>query len=96
MSDSSYRLLWCAAALCFLNFIAFMAIAIGLGGDAVNGKAVEGHFYLGSHGHFREVSEAIFEYSKLHVSSLFITHPLGMLLGLIAGIEFMKRNKIAF
>jgi hypothetical protein len=73
-----------------------MVIAGHLGGDAVNGKIVDGHFYRGSHGQFREVSEAIFDYSRWHVRSVFVGHPLAMLCWLIAIPEFMRRNKISF
>ncbi|WP_157182247.1 hypothetical protein [Methylobacterium sp. WSM2598] len=58
------------------NFIAFSIAAAFLGGDAGNGKIVNGHYFLGSHGTYTEVSEAVFTYSLWHVRSLFITHPL--------------------
>lgn len=30
----------------FLNFASFVAVATYLGGDAINGKASKGHYYL--------------------------------------------------
>jgi hypothetical protein len=63
----------------FLNFLAFWVAAVYLGGDAVNGKAMEGHYFLSSHGHLTEVGRNVFTYSRWHVFSVFITHPLAML-----------------
>jgi hypothetical protein len=92
MSNVASRSLWLIGALCILNFMAFFVIAGGIGGDAANGKIVNGHFFLGDHGRFTEVTQAIFNYSKWHVRSLFLTQPLGMLLLFIAGKEFKRRN----
>jgi hypothetical protein len=92
MSNLVYRSLLITVALCFLNFLAFMAVAGNIGGDALNGKIVDGHFFLGSHGHFTEVTQAVFNYSAWHARSVFFTHPLAFLLGAIAGIEFKSRN----
>jgi hypothetical protein len=71
-------------ALGALNFVIFVAIATYLGGDAVNGKAEGGHYYLfgpraesGGKG-YKEVSEQTFNYSKWHVYSIFVTWPLVM------------------
>ena len=62
-----------------VNFVAFWLIAVYLGGDAVNGRAVGEHFYLSSHGKLTEVSESVWNYSKWHVYSVWVTHPLGLL-----------------
>ena len=84
MSDFRYRSLLAICAVCCLNFIVFFIVAIRLGGDAVNGKIVGGHFYLANHGKLTEVSEATFTYSLWHVRSLVVTHPLAMLTGYLA------------
>lgn len=42
-----------------LNFLIFVVIAIVIGGDAVNGRIVNGHFYVANHGRLTEVSEAV-------------------------------------
>ena len=55
------------------NFATFVAIAIHLGGDALNGHVVEGHPYLRSHGQSTEVTRAVFIYSKWHAISMLIT-----------------------
>ncbi len=64
-----------------VNFAAFWLIAVYLGGDAVNGKVQGDHFYLMSHGKYTEVSRAVFDYSKWHVYSVWITHPLAFIAG---------------
>jgi hypothetical protein len=46
------------------NFTAFFIGALYFGGDAVSGRAVDGHYFLSNHGHLTEVSRAIFNYSK--------------------------------
>jgi len=71
-------------ALGILNFLIFVAIATYLGGDAVNGKVEEGHYYLYGlridlwRKVYTEVSERVFSYSKWHVYSIFVTWPLVM------------------
>ncbi len=59
-----------------LNFAVFWVVAVCLGGDAVNGRIQDGHFYLANHGKYTEVSERVFDYSRWHVYSTWITHPL--------------------
>ncbi len=88
------------AVITIVNFIAFVAIAYYLGGDAVNGKT-EGHrYYLfgvraenGLKG-YTEVSKAKFTYSEYHVYSIFITWPL-LMMGGIASNYLKKRYPIA-
>ena len=83
-----------------LNFLLFVAIAWHLGGDAVNGKAEAGRFYL--HGVrvengvkvYTEVSERVFNYSRWHVYSIFITWPL-LMAGGIAERLLAKRSQVA-
>ena len=62
-----------------LNFAVFWIAAVYLGGDAVSGKVVDGHYFLSNHGHLTEVSRAVFTYSQYHVRSVFVTHPLGLI-----------------
>ena len=59
-----------------VNFLLFVLISVLIGGDAMNGKIENGHYYLGNHGHLREVSALLFRYSQLHFYSLFVTLPL--------------------
>jgi hypothetical protein len=67
--------------LAFFNFAAFFVVALMLGGDALNGKIEDGRYYLANHGRFTEVSSAVWHYSRAHVISVLITHPLGILGG---------------
>lgn len=70
-------------ALTFLNLLAFLAGAAYLGGSALWGKEEHGRYYVGSHGHYTEVSQRVFEYSSAHGHSVQITMPLAMLIGLV-------------
>jgi len=81
------RMLCAILALCVLNFLAFYVVAILLGGDAVNGYAEGGRYFLRSHGKTTEVSRDVFEYSLWHVRSLFLTHPLGALVGVALWLQ---------
>jgi len=93
MSNFRYRCLCAICALCALNFVVFCLVAVGIGGDAVNGKIVAGHFYLAEHGKLTEVSEAVFTYSLWHVRSLFVTHPLAILTGYLAKMEQREKSR---
>lgn len=79
-----------AKALCafiiavgILNFVAYGVAATCLGGDAINGRAENGHYFLSSHGKQTEVSEVVFNYSRIHTYAVWITHPLAILSGWI-------------
>lgn len=67
------------AAVAIVNFIAFVIIAILIGGDSANGRIDNGHYFVASHGRLTEVSARAFTYSQWHARSLFVTHPLGMI-----------------
>ena len=79
-----------------LNFLIFVAGAIYLGGDAVNGKVEGGRYYLfgvraeSGRKVYTEVSEPVFTYSKWHVYSLLVTWPLVMAAG-FASNGYKKR-----
>jgi hypothetical protein len=64
-----------------VNFLAFGIAAVSLGGDALNGKAEGGHYYLAHRGNLTEVSESVWTYSRIHSISVIITHVLGILGG---------------
>lgn len=78
-----------AIAVGAVNFFWFMAEASALGGDALNGYAQNGHFFVGSHGDYREVGRDTWEWSRAHSISLFFTHPLAIL-----GIAFLLFNYV--
>lgn len=58
--------------LAIVNFAAFVIVATLLGGDALNGHADGGHYFLSWHGRDTEVSSAVFRYSQLHAVSTFV------------------------
>ena len=62
-----------------VNFITFVAEAERLGGDALNGYERDGHFYVSSHGHAKEIDEETWRRYRAHAISVFLTHPMGML-----------------
>jgi hypothetical protein len=62
--------------LAFVNFFSFIFIDLYLGGDALNGYARDGHYFLCSHGRYTEVGRAVWTYSYWHAISVFITHGL--------------------
>jgi len=59
-----------------LNFFTFIAGITRFGGDALNGYARDGHYFLGSKGSYTEVSREVWQYSYYHGTSVSITHPL--------------------
>ena len=76
------------------NFTIFIIVSLLLGGDAVNGHAENGRYFLDSHGKLTETSHAVFIYSKIHVYSLFVSHPLAML-GIYIRQRWKKQNNLA-
>jgi hypothetical protein len=72
-----------AVVLAAVNFAAFIIINICIGGDAINGHVKDGHYFLGSHGRYTEVSRAVWTYSYYHTISMWITHSSVFILGAI-------------
>jgi hypothetical protein len=63
-------------AVGFCGASRFRACAIYLGGDAINGIATSGHYFLADHGHLTEVSRTVFTNSQWHAHSVFVTFPI--------------------
>ena len=59
-----------------VNFSFFYAVALYLGGDALNGKSGKGNYYVGSYGKTMvvEVSRGVYVYSQIHAISVFMNH----------------------
>ena len=55
--------------LALLNLFAFMIHDAVIGGSAGIGKVQDGKYYVGSHGHYTEVSRAAFRFSWWHEAS---------------------------
>jgi hypothetical protein len=70
-------------ALTFLNLFAFLLFTAYLGGAALWGKEEGGRYYVGSHGHYTEVSRRVYGYSEAQGRAVEITMPLAMLIGLV-------------
>jgi hypothetical protein len=75
----------------WVNVMTFMVGAWWLGGDALNGRFADGHYFLSCKGtsngcehFFREVSPMIFLYSWCHAFSAFA--------GMIVGIWAVNRT----
>lgn len=79
----------CAAAIVVgvLNFLLFIAGTLLIGGDAVNGKAENGRFYVWGYRNgskqYTEVSRPVFNYSRWHCYSVWVTWPLIILAGFV-------------
>ena len=56
----------------FVAFVTFLAGAFVLGGDALNGRVVNGLYYPGMHGHLTRVSHATYVYSLVHELGCFL------------------------
>ena len=61
------------------NFAIYWHIAVAIGGDAVSGKVVAGHYYVFSHGQFTEVPAWLYRYSRAHTISTWVTLPLAVI-----------------
>jgi hypothetical protein len=82
MSNSAkLRLCYSVFLAAMLNFVVFFIVAARIGGDAVNGRVRDGRFYVMNHGRYTEVSERVFTYSRWHVYSIWMTHPLALAAG---------------
>ncbi len=68
-------------AIAVINFLAFFVHCMTLGGSAGNGKRVEGWYFVGEHGRYTEVSEQQWRIIRVHEISLFVTHPVGIVVG---------------
>jgi hypothetical protein len=65
-------------AVGLLNCLVFMLSMWVLGGSAVLGYALDGHYYLEAGRHLVQVSGAVYFYSKWQAYSLIATFPMGL------------------
>jgi len=78
--------------------VVFVAVASYLGGDAINGKAVDGHYYLfgtrtvNGKKVFTEVSQFAYTYSRWHVFSVFFTWPILLVSSLVLNKKYKARR----
>lgn len=62
-----------AVWLALANFLAYTVVYVFCGGDAVQGRKIDGRYWLGNGHHYTEVDAAFFQLSKLLTYSLPIT-----------------------
>jgi len=79
--------------IAWLNFTVYWIVGVSLGGFADIGRVEGGRYFLGSHGRYTEVSEAVFTYSRIHGKSTLITHGL-MFASVLPFLIFRKRLKV--
>lgn len=76
-----------------LNFLIYWHVSVYSGGNARSGKIENGKHYVASHGKFTEVSEEFWHYSYIHATSIWFTHPLGMVGVLLMVLADPKRRR---
>lgn len=64
------------ALACLGNFFWYIGESLRFGGSALNGYQLAGQYYLGSHGGYTAVSQAIWEHIRLHEVSVLLSVPL--------------------
>ncbi len=68
------------------NFLLFMIITQNQGGSALNGKVENGHYYLGEHGQYTEVSQAVYSLNRVYeiitLSAFGVTFLIGVIYSL--------------
>lgn len=74
-----------------VNLGLFAAIAVSLGGNALNRTVHNGHYFLMLGGVYTEVSRPIFMYSVVHTVSVVITQPIAAIIFLSA--RFRAKGK---
>lgn len=60
--------------LWIINFVVFAYLSEHFGGSALNGKIEAEHYFLGSHGQYREVSREFFLFSRIQEIVTLILH----------------------
>lgn len=91
-SKRAQWVLYPTASLALANFSAFVIVSLFLGGDALNGFAHAGHYFVCAHGHCVEVSRAVWRYSYWHA----MTAIGGILLVLVETAVFLNTGDMGF
>jgi len=79
--------------LCVLNFVAFGVGSLIYGGSSGNGYIEGEEYYFSDHGKVIQVSQEVWNYSIWHGRSLFITHPMAVILFIILGAKWENKRK---
>jgi hypothetical protein len=80
------------ALLAIPNFLLMAFIADNIGGDAWNGYTLDGHYFVGSHGHYREVTQAVYNYSWWHKLTVMISYAAMFSFGKDESIRDRRRS----
>jgi len=75
-----------------INLVLFFILTAYLGGDAINGKIIDGRYFLASHGRLTEVSHRVFVYSEVHSVIFIVLGVLAMPLSILANRQNKKRR----
>lgn len=67
------------AAIGIGNLFLYLLITPMIGGSAASGRVRNGHYYLGEHGRYTEVSARTYAFNRLHGQSLVFTLPVGLM-----------------
>ena len=65
-----------------LNLAIYIAVALALGGDAINGHADSGRYYLAMHRGLTEVSARVFEFSRWYTYFLWFHFGIALVLSM--------------
>ena len=79
--------------IAFVNFLGFVFLWFLIGGNALNGGMENGSYFVASGRSRSEVSAFVFGYSLAHTLSLFVTQPIGVILGLRGRGRVLKSRK---
>ena len=85
-ANQFFRLFQIFSKAHILNFFLFVAISSAIGGSGLLGHQTDGHCFVGQHGHYREVSKELYQFSRLYTIYTLVT----MLITLIG--TFARRN----
>jgi hypothetical protein len=85
---------WTLILVGVVNFVAFLVIALAIGGDAISGKVEDGRYLLANNGRYTEVPRAMWNFSRAHTMSVFVTSPLIFVGGAIQMAQ-ERRSKAA-
>ena len=69
---------------CWLNFFVFFLTSFLIGGSGSIGKIQHGKYYVANHGKYTEVSQTMFEFSRIHSTFSIITLVTALLVVLLS------------
>lgn len=68
-------------AVAIMNFLAFSVHTSHLGGSADSSRRVKGRYYVSAHGKYTEVTEPQWRAVHAHEITVYVTHPVGLIVG---------------